>query len=187
MKPVQMPLFRGARRAWLIAAAALLAALLASLVPDPAASPVSGRAIAVDGDTLRLDGRRVRVLGIDAPELEQSCTDAAGAAWDCGKAARDFLAGVLRGADVVCEPQGRDRYGRMLARCRAGGADIGESLVKAGLAVAYGDYLVDEGVARAGRKGIWAGRFVAPSTWRREQNGDGGEPGLIGLVRSWFR
>ncbi|MDR3472814.1 MAG: thermonuclease family protein [Devosia sp.] len=180
------PFFRG-RPTWLVAVAVGLAALLASVFSEPAPVPISGRANAVDGDTLRLAGRRVRLVGIDAPELEQSCTDPGGAPWDCGKAARSLMAGLVHGGDVTCLPQGHDRYGRTLARCTAGGADIGKRVIAAGLAVADGDYFADEAAAHAGKLGIWAGPFVQPAMWRREHNGDGGGQDLISAIRNWFR
>jgi endonuclease YncB( thermonuclease family) len=165
----------------------LIAALMGQLVP--AEPPLTGRATAVDGDTLRLDSERIRILGIDAPELEQDCTDASGSKWSCGKTARTRMAGLLMGAAVDCQAQGHDRYRRVLAHCRSGSTDLGQAMVRAGLAVADGDYFSDEAQARNDKAGIWAGLFIQPSEWRRQHNigtGDDGE-GLWAGIRSWFR
>jgi len=165
----------------------LMAAAVGYFVP--AGPPMTGRATAVDGDTLRLDGERVRIVGIDAPELEQDCTDASGAQWSCGLAARARMVALLKGVDIDCKPQGHDRYGRVLARCSNGPTDLGQTMVRAGLAVADGDYFGDEAKARDDKSGIWAGLFIEPAEWRREHgigaSGDG--RGLWAAVRSWFR
>ena len=67
-------------------------------------------------------------------------------------------------------PLERDRYGRTVARCTAGGLDIGETLVRAGGAVAYTRYsrlyVDDERWARGRLRGLWAGEFVEPERWR---------------------
>ena len=171
---------------------AILVLLLIAAVAGrfaPAEPPMSGRATAVDGDTLRLDGERVRILGIDAPELEQSCTDASGTQWQCGQTARTKMAGLLKGANIDCKPQGHDRYGRVLAHCYSGPNDLAQTMVRAGLAVADGDYFSDEAQARNDKAGIWAGLFIEPAQWRREHDiGAGGEgEGLWTAIRSWFR
>ncbi|MEO8883245.1 MAG: thermonuclease family protein [Devosia sp.] len=165
----------------------LIAAAIGYFVP--AGPPLTGRATVVDGDTLRLDGERIRILGIDAPELEQDCTDASGAQWLCGEAARIRMAELLKGADIDCRPGGRDRYGRVLAHCSNGPVDLGQTMVRAGLAVADGDYFADEAQARNDKAGIWAGLFIQPVDWRRQHGiGAGGDgQGLWTAIRSWFR
>ena len=163
-----------------IAAIAVLAALL-----QPPMFQLIGRAEAVDGDTLRLGDVRVRLIGLDAPELDQTCTDAAGASWPCGRQARGFVAGLTEGQPVTCRPKGRDRYHRVLARCSVSGGDLGASIVGAGWAVAEIDYALVEAGARAARRGIWAGAFESPANWRRDR---GQEPsGLWEWIRAWFQ
>ncbi|MFG1480830.1 thermonuclease family protein [Xanthobacter sp. V4C-4] len=127
----------------------------------------AGAATVVDGDTLLLRGRRIRLEGLDAPELAQSC-ERDGAAWPCGKTARFALAELVQRGDVFCSASGEDAYGRALARCTVGGVDIAEELVRQGLAVAYGrrGYTAAEAEARAARRGMWAGRFQAPRDYR---------------------
>jgi endonuclease YncB( thermonuclease family) len=134
--------------------------------------PLQGRAYAVDGDTIRLAGQRVRLVGIDAPEREQSCTDASGEAWACGEVARTAMTKLLAAGTVDCAASGRDRYGRRLADCRVGSADLGRTMVADGMAVADGNYLDEQQTARQAKRGIWAGSFVLPAEWRRE-HGEG--------------
>src|SRR6185437_15151068 len=107
-----------------------------------------------------------RLLGMDAPERAQSCTSAAGTDWACGEVARTFLQRLLAGGEIACAPTGRDRYGRLLARCARGGVDLGAQVVRAGLAVPDGGYFGEAASARQERAGIWAGTFVPPAQWR---------------------
>ena len=113
-----------------------------------------------------LDAHRVRLVGIDAPELAQTCRRG-DESYRCGEVASDALRALTRDAAVTCRLSGRDRYGRDLGRCSAGPADLGATMVRRGLAVAYGDYLREEAEARALGAGLWAGPFERPDEWRR--------------------
>ncbi len=130
----------------------------------PADAPVS----VVDGDSLRAGGREIRLSGIDAPELAQTCRDASGREWACGRAARSRLEALVA-QGVTCADRGQDRYGRTLAVCSAQGIDIGAALVREGLAVNFmtGGYAAQEDAARAEARGIWSGAFERPEQWRR--------------------
>jgi endonuclease YncB( thermonuclease family) len=135
---------------------------------------VAGLARVVDGDSIEIDGRRIRLWGIDAPELHQRCQDAGGGEYACGDKARAALASIVGDRRVACERQGDDRYGRMLARCHVeGGGDLATQLVAAGWALAYAGQAGDglralERQAVAARRGLWAGRFERPADWRRD-------------------
>lgn len=133
----------------------------------------SGGARIHDGDTLSLAGTSVRFFGMDAPELRQSCTDERGRAWECGEAARDALIARIGSRDVRCDSRSRDRYGRVIGVCFAGDENLNEWMVREGWAFAYREYsteFVDEElVARAARRGIWRGRVKPPWDWRRER------------------
>jgi len=137
---------------------------------EASTTDLSGRPRVVDGDTIEVGGARVRLHGVDAPESRQSCV-AQGARWPCGRRASRALDGRLGGQTVVCEERDRDRYGRIVAVCRQGGRDINAWLVAEGWARAYRrysrEYVDEESTARAARKGIWRGEFVAPWDWRR--------------------
>ena len=148
-------------------AAVVLAALIALLLllRDDG---VWGRARVIDGDTVEIAGRTIRLAGLDAPEIGQTCRSGADS-YPCGERARDALRRMADGADLVCRVEGRDRYGRNLGACEAGGQDVGARLVSAGLAVAYGAYEREEATARARSVGLWAGPFETPADWRRRQ------------------
>jgi endonuclease YncB( thermonuclease family) len=140
------------------------------LAPPVQADTISGTARVVDGDTLDFAGQKVRLHGVDAPELAQTCTTA-GQDWPCGTFARDLLARLVGQARLRCEVQDTDRYGRAVAICRDGTRDINATLVRAGGAVAYlrysDRYLADEQAARAAGAGIWSGTMQSPEAWRR--------------------
>lgn len=155
----------------LLAALALAARELDRRWTTPA--ELAGFAEAVDGDSLRLGGREVRLKGIDAPELGQYCQNRVGRDYPCGLAAKKWLrARTLRGA-FICRIEGADRYGRLLGVCSLGSEEVNRQMVRDGLAVAYGAYGAEEAQAREGAAGLWAGRFVAPQQWRREHRPDG--------------
>lgn len=127
----------------------------------------------VDGDTLAIDGSTVRLDGIDAPEAGQSCVDARGEVYDCGASAQAALARLTRSGRVDCAGTGEDRYGRIIAVCRADGRDIGAEMVAQGWALAYRRfsvaYVAEEEAARAAGAGMWAGEFEAPWDHRAAQ------------------
>ena len=131
---------------------------------------LAGRATVADGDTLTIAGERVRLHGIDAPESEQTCL-ARGERWRCGQAATEALAKRIAGRRIVCTERDRDRYGRIVAVCHAGGRDVNAWMVMQGHALAYrkysSAYAGQERAAKAARRGLWRGAFVAPWDWRR--------------------
>lgn len=132
---------------------------------------LTGSVRVADGDSLELGGERIRLEGIDAPELRQSCGAPDGgpadAAWPCGEKARQALKRLVSAGEVSCRPVDEDRYGRAVAICTAGGRDVGAAMVEEGWAVATGlAYLREQGRAREARRGIWAGSFEMPAQWR---------------------
>lgn len=146
---------------------ALVILLVARLDQRAPVQALAGRAYVIDGDTISISGNHIRLKGIDAPELVQSCgTEAAMSA--CGQVSRQTLLRLISGREVRCEAYGRDKYNRSLAVCRVGETNINRAMIEAGQAVAYGDYQEEEGKAREARKGLWTSRFETPQDWRRE-------------------
>ncbi|HEV2124285.1 MAG TPA: thermonuclease family protein [Chloroflexota bacterium] len=109
--------------------------------------------------------------GIDAPELDQSCTRD-GRAWACGQEAADQLKRLVTGRELRCDPVGTDQHDRTLARCYQGGVDINRIMVESGYAVAYrkysSEFVAAEEEAKAAKRGIWASTFELPSVYRQE-------------------
>jgi endonuclease YncB( thermonuclease family) len=154
-------------------AMALAGFVAAAMVLVPAlAEDIVGRAKIIDGDTLDINGSRVRLNGIDAPEKAQLC-ETGQAAWACGTNATTVLTSATQGADVTCRGDKRDRYGRLLAVCYAKGVDLNAQMVRDGWALAYRryslDYVGEEAEARAAGRGMWRGQFIEPWEWRSAQ------------------
>ena len=81
------------------------------------------------------------------------------------------MAELLASAQLLCEPDGTDRYGRLLAHCAARGLDLGTVMVSEGLAIASGQYWKEEQMAREAKIGIWQGGFETPRSWRQDHSG----------------
>lgn len=122
------------------------------------AQQLRGAARVVDGDTLAIDGARVRLFGIDAPERGQPCSDGG----DCGAQSQDFLEALIDGRQVTCAPEDIDRYGRVVATCFAGGADLNRAMVRAGHALPYTEFSRRYEVDAPPNP-----RYVAPWSYRR--------------------
>lgn len=147
-------------------------ALLAQWFNQPASGPsLSGSAQVIDGDSLRVAGRELRLKGLDAPEGRQTC-QRDGRDWPCGEAAADRLRALTFRRTTTCEVVETDRYNRGLAFCKAEGEDINARMVADGMAVSFGSYSREEADARAAKRGLWSGTFEKPQDWRR-RNGVG--------------
>ncbi len=145
----------------------VLGLLIAAKLEQDNSRMLTGRFVAVDGDTLLLNGERLRLEGIDAPELDQACSLGEHAV-PCGKIARRRLALWAEEGAFSCSGSERDHYDRLLVRCTVGDADVNAAIVRDGHAVAYGDYGREEAEAKQKRVGLWAGAFQRPDEWRRE-------------------
>jgi len=138
--------------------------------PQSGALDVEGRAKLVDGDSLFINGREVRMVGIDAPEGKQFCT-LNGKRWACGEASRRTLQGMAGSGQIRCEGEKEDRHGRLLGTCFKGELNLNREMVARGYAVAYGRYKSEERAAREAKKGLWASEFQRPKAWRRDNGG----------------
>lgn len=128
-----------------------------------------------DGDSLRSGKLKIRLFGIDAPEIKQQCSREDGTRWPCGLAAKEALSALATSTpQLECRLHDVDRYGRVIMQCFAGDIDIGAALVEQGLALAYRDYskayIPHEQTAAKQKRGIWNGEFVKPWEWRRKTN-----------------
>ena len=126
-----------------------------------------------DGDSLRSGDLRIRLFGIDAPELNQQCVDENGVLWGCGADAQRQLNGLISAnRDLQCSLRDVDRFGRLVMQCFNGSTDIGAAMVRSGHALAYRHfsnlYIVEEEQAKTALKGIWRGTFIPPWKWRRQ-------------------
>ena len=139
-----------------------------SLLSSLLALPATGQTV-TDGDTIRFNGRAVRLWGIDAAELHQSCADG----WAAGRLAREHLARLMRDRSITCEPRTTDRYGRVVALCRADGEDLSAAMVGAGMAWAFmrysRDYVAQEEAAASRGLGVHGHECERPWAHRTRQ------------------
>ena len=130
----------------------------------------TGSARVIDGDTIEVQGTRYRLLGIDAPERGQPCTNAEGKSFDCGEVARRGLETIIGGRDVTCAADTIDIYKRPVAICSSDGTDLGKSLVVQGLAVPFEKYstlyVADGMAAKSANTGLWNTKFEMPWEYR---------------------
>lgn len=149
-----------------------LVLVVAALVIERVVPPLDGAVRVADGDSFELGGERVRLEGIDAPELHQSCGRPE-AQWACGERARAAMQKVVADAGkngVTCRPVDGDRYGRAVSVCEAAGRDLGALMVSEGWAVATAfAYRDEEAAARVAKRGIWSGPFEMPADFRARE------------------
>ena len=135
------------------------------------ADDLIGQASIIDGDTLEIHGNRIRLWGIDAPETTQLCRGDDSEKYRCGAQAANDLDAFIARRPVNCNPISLDRYGRTVATCTVGDTDLGEWLVRSGLALDWPQYskgryeAAQRDAERAGR-GMWKGSYVEPWLYR---------------------
>ena len=131
---------------------------------------IFGKAIVIDGDTLRIRDNKIRLSGIDAPEIKQLCKNE-NELWPCGEASKNFLEKIIN-SKILCNYIEIDRYKRILGNCFLNGIDLNKLMVKNGFAVAYTryskKYLPFEEYAKKNKLGIWIGEFMRPEEWRKK-------------------
>jgi endonuclease YncB( thermonuclease family) len=155
-------------------AAVLHCLALIALSDAASAETISGKAVVYDGDTLQINRQRVRLIGIDAVEADQTCVfdQRSGTPSECGFAAGGELFELIDGAEVSCESVGYDRFYNVLAHCSVNGIDLAVHQASRGWAVVQDDCECKEirralEEAKSQGLGIWAGTFVLPSEWRK--------------------
>ncbi len=151
----------------------LALALILLLPISVAMADITGKPRVVDGDTIHIGKTKIRLHGIDAPEMKQTCRTRKGEEQMCGQLAKQALQRLVQGQDVVCKGDTRDRYKRLIAVCYVGSLNINEQMVVDGWAMAYRKYSMDyvraETFAKSRREGLWRGEFVPPWEWRQNR------------------
>ena len=125
----------------------------------------------VDGDTIHLNGEKIRFIGIDTPELKQTCIKH-GIKDYCGITAKKILIDKIANNTVECINKGKDKYKRTLAECFVNNESLSSYLVRSGYAFAYRKYSIkfvsDEDFARINKTGMWAMEFEYPWDYRKK-------------------
>ncbi len=140
---------------------------------------ISGIAKVIDGDTLRINNKKIRLLGIDAPESKQMCKKtylsflifSFQKNYRCGEISTNILKKKINQKLLICKTSIKDRYKRYIAECYDNKININAWMVRNGHAVAYRKYskkfVTDEMIAKKDKSGLWKGSFDMPWDWRR--------------------
>ena len=129
----------------------------------------AGNLKVVDGDTIVLNGEKIRFSGIDTPELKQICLNGDEKVF-CGKTAKMLLIKKIGNETPECISEGKDAYKRTLAECFVNGESLSAFLVRSGYAFAYRKYsdkfIKDEEFAQKNNAGMWSMEFEFPWDFR---------------------
>ena len=139
---------------------------------------ISGKAKVIDGDTIRIDKKKIRLFGIDAPEKQQQCSRSwltisflsFNKDYPCGLISTDKLKKKINDKFIICEYTTKDRYKRYIAECFKEKTNLNAWMVRNGYAVAYRKYskkyVSHENFAKKEKLGLWLGTFEMPWNWR---------------------
>lgn len=165
--------WRWLRQLAVLALLFLIMLVIAELRAPPEQLTADGKQVhVVDGDSLQIGDRGVRLQGIDAVEFHQPCRTGEGREWHCGIEARKALVALVGKGNLVCEPRATDNFGRAISSCSVKGVDdIARALVEQGWGVSgddkwEGPYVAEQEAARAAGRGIWRSSFERPAAWR---------------------
>ena len=129
----------------------------------------------IDGDTIVIstdgEAQKVRLKGMDAPELSQECSygDNQQTKYQCGERAAAELKEMIGSKVLECTDEGNDIYRRRLAYCYADGVNINRKMVLDGWAVSYNkEFIPEELIAKTANRGIWRGDFTMPKDYRKQ-------------------
>ena len=124
-----------------------------------------------DGDTIKINGEKIRFSGIDTPEMKQTCIENA-IIKPCGVTAKKILMDKISNNEVICISEGKDQYKRTLAECFVNDESLSSYLVRSGYAFAYRRYskkfIADEEYAKSNKIGMWSMKFDYPWDWRKK-------------------
>ena len=133
---------------------------------------IQGKAKIIDGDTIHIGNNKIRLHGIDAPEINQTCTTNNNK-WNCGLESKKNLEDYILIKEVYCEIIDKDKYNRLIGICFVNNNNMNQYMVRNGWAIAYRyyslDYISDEAMAKDKHLGIWKGSFQEPYLFRKNQ------------------
>ena len=133
---------------------------------------INGIALVVDGDTLHIEKNKIRLHGIDAPEIDQTCK-ISNKVWHCGLESTSALKKLVLNNIISCVVSDIDKYKRYIAECFINNKNINKSMVRNGWAIAYRyyslDFVEDEKLAKKDKIGIWQGQFQEPYLFRKSK------------------
>ena len=140
---------------------------------------ISGIAKVTDGDTIRIEEKKIRFFGIDAPEKKQQCKKpwltisfiSFNKNYPCGQISTDKLKKKINNKLLICKWSNKDRYKRYIAECFKDKTNVNAWMVRNGYAVAYRKYskkfVSQEIFAKKEKLGLWSGTFMMPWDYRK--------------------
>lgn len=146
------------------------------------AEEIYGTPKIIDGDTVHIKSKKIRLEGIDAPEIKQQCQKeflkistiigfSLNKDYSCGVNSKIKLIEKIDKSQIKCISSSKDKYKRYLATCYKNKVNLNKWMVRHGFAVAYlrysKDYEKDENYAKENKLGIWQGSFIRPEKWRK--------------------
>ena len=152
------------------------------LLSNSIAEEISGIPKVVDGDTVHIDNYKLRLEGIDAPEMRQQCKKESFKIsffigltfykdYRCGRVSKEKLITKIDTTEIKCISSSKDRYKRYIATCYKGKTNLNQWMVRNGFAIAYRryskKYVPDEVFAKENKLGLWQGKFMEPEKWRK--------------------
>jgi len=141
---------------------------------------ISGMVEVIDGDTIKIEKKKIRLFGIDAPEKKQKCQKpwltisfmTFNKDYPCGEISTLKLKNKINNKFITCKSTNKDRYKRFIAECFKGKTNINLWMVRNGYAIVYkkysNKYLAAENLAKNEKLGLWVGSFEMPWEWRKE-------------------
>ena len=142
---------------------------------------ISGNAQIIDGDTIKINSKKIRLHGIDAPEFKQMCKKTYLTIifftftkdYPCGKISTEKLKKKVNNKEIKCKILDVDRYNRLIGECYKRNLNLNSWLVSNGYAVVYRKYskkyVSDEINAKNNKLGVWQGKFEMPWDYRRKK------------------
>tara|TARA_B100001564_G_C20542799_1_gene625130 strand:- start:111 stop:614 length:504 start_codon:yes stop_codon:yes gene_type:complete len=136
----------------------------------------------IDGDSVHIKNKKIRLEGIDAPEIKQQCKKPFlkistiigfefNKNYSCGKISKIKLINKIGSTKIKCISSSKDRYKRYLSTCYKDKINLNKWMVRNGYAVAYRRYskayVRDEEYAKENKLGMWKGSFIMPEKWRK--------------------
>jgi len=140
---------------------------------------INGVAKVIDGDTVSINSSKIRLFGLDSPELDQKCKININIFflkfnydYSCGEFSKIQLKKKINSKDISCKILDKDRFGRYVGECFYNKQNLNVWLVENGYAIAYRKYskkyVLFENSAKEKRLGIWRGKFEMPWDYRRK-------------------
>ena len=156
--------------------------ILLVLLSNSIAEEISGIPKVIDGDTVHIDNYKLRLEGIDAPEMRQQCKKESFKIsfligftfykdYSCGRVSKEKLITKINTSEIKCISSSKDRFKRYIATCFKGKTNLNQWMVRNGFAIAYRryskKYVSDEDFAKEKKLGLWQGKFMNPEKWRK--------------------